>query len=219
MVLKSLSVLPYALPLFLTLVRGYNDWVPIRVETEAGQVTGRLGGGVMMDHCAFVPWMKEAPGAPNVASFYGIPYAEEPTGPLRFAPPKPRVPFGELNATTLPPICPQEPLPLPPWAPHWLPGFSTNEDCLTLNVWTKAPFEQSSARPVLVFIHGGAFIQGNGYTDLGCAFYNGNPIAADAGLVVRTCAHYAYFIMLEDMTVNLQGIVLFMQTYTCAVHT
>jgi len=57
-----------------------------------------------------------------------------------------------------------------------------------LNVWTKVPFSSSlgGSRPVFAFIHGGAFIGGNGYQDFGCAFYDGNSMAANAGLVVVT---------------------------------
>jgi para-nitrobenzyl esterase len=55
-----------------------------------------------------------------------------------------------------------------------------SEDCLYLNVWTKSDF-QSAKRPVLVFIHGGAFMEGSGAVPV----YNGEGLAAK-GLVVVT---------------------------------
>lgn len=143
-----------------------------------------------MDHCLFVPTVKKVPGAPDVATFFGIPYAEQPTGNLRFAPPKPHSSWAPavFNATKMTPICPQNNEILP-GLPKWLPGKSTQEDCLVLNVWTKTPIPEPTSgqlRPVLVFIHGGAFLYGNGYTQLGCSFYNGNHMAASEGLVVVT---------------------------------
>ena len=94
----------------------------------------------------------------DVASFYGIPYAQKSSGLLRFAPPQPRKSWspGVLNATSMSPICPQWSVPamVPPWVPHWVPGFSTEEDCLVVNVWTKTPITTKQLRPVLVFIHG-----------------------------------------------------------------
>eukprot|EP00931_Biecheleriopsis_adriatica_P006268 TRINITY_DN107694_c0_g1_i1.p1 TRINITY_DN107694_c0_g1~~TRINITY_DN107694_c0_g1_i1.p1 ORF type:complete len:578 (-),score=89.93 TRINITY_DN107694_c0_g1_i1:253-1986(-) len=167
-------------------IAGGDDWKPFSVQTQLGEVIGRLGGGALMDHCLFDPLAREAPGSPDVASFYGIPYAEPPVGDLRFAPPKPREAWsGKLQATSFPPICAQ--LPLVSAIPSWMPGWSYNEDCLTLNVWTQVPLPANeSLRPVLVFIHGGGFVTGNGYTEFGCSFYSGNQLAPSEGLVVVT---------------------------------
>lgn len=175
---------------WLTAGRIIQDGQPIRVNTKSGDVEGQVGGGSLMDHCLFVPTVKKVPGAPDVATFFGIPYAEQPTGSLRFAPPQPRSSWAPavFDATKMIPICPQNNEILP-GLPKWLPGKSTQEDCLVLNVWTKAPIPDPTSgqlRPVLVFIHGGAFLYGNGYTQLGCSFYDGNHMAASEGLVVVT---------------------------------
>jgi carboxylesterase type B len=75
-------------------------------------------------------------------------------------------------ATAFGPICPQA----------GGPGTMA-EDCLYLNVWT--PVAGNAARadlPVLVFIHGGAFVEGAGSQP----YYDGTAFARDHGIVVVT---------------------------------
>ena len=87
--------------------------------------------------------------------FAGIPYAAPPVGPLRWQPPQPVAPWpGVHDATKVGPRCIQDE------GSDLEMGRQTDEDCLTLNVWTPPPTEQP--RPVMVWIHGGAFINGNG---------------------------------------------------------
>jgi para-nitrobenzyl esterase len=87
--------------------------------------------------------------------FAGIPYAAPPVGPLRWQPPQPVAPWpGVRDATKVGPRCLQDE------GSDLEMGRQTDEDCLTLNVWTPPPAEEP--RPVMVWIHGGAFINGNG---------------------------------------------------------
>src|ERR1700684_3712959 len=86
--------------------------------------------------------------------FLGIPYAAPPVGPLRWRPPQPAAPWtGIRDATAFAPHCPQPPS-----------GFgvaSTSENCLYLNVFTPADARAGARNlPVMVWIHGGAFIGG-----------------------------------------------------------
>ncbi|HEY3285406.1 MAG TPA: carboxylesterase family protein, partial [Armatimonadota bacterium] len=67
-----------------------------------------------------------------------------------------------------------------PWTKEFIFGNETSEDCLYLNVWTAAK-ASSERRPVLVFIHGGAFTGGSGEV----AVYDGEELAKK-GLVVVT---------------------------------
>jgi carboxylesterase type B len=63
--------------------------------------------------------------ASNANAFLSIPYANLPTGDLRFAPPQPfsgAYPTGGLDATSKPPPCIQfgsEFLEPPPWSEDW----------------------------------------------------------------------------------------------------
>merc|ERR1711981_1400728 len=77
---------------------------------------------------------------------------------LRFRPPAPALAWeGVREATSLPSACPQNP-----------PGgkFEGSEDCLYLNVFTRH-LNPEAKRPVIVFIHGGAFTYGSVNTATG----------------------------------------------------
>ncbi|KAK7793003.1 hypothetical protein R5R35_013184 [Gryllus longicercus] len=85
----------------------------------------------------------------------GIPYAEPPVGPNRFKDAVPAAPWeGERSCSSECSECAQ---PLNPAAGSFSKG---SEDCLCLNVY--APFPLLSGVPVMVWIHGGAFVSGDG---------------------------------------------------------
>jgi para-nitrobenzyl esterase len=109
----------------------------------------------------------------GVQTFLGIPYAAPPVGPLRWRPPAPAPAWpAPRDATRRGPACPQPDM-----------GFAraTSEDCLTLNLWSPTS-ERHVRLPVIVWIHGGAFVQGSG----GDEFNDGAKLAAGAGVVVVT---------------------------------
>jgi para-nitrobenzyl esterase len=105
------------------------------------------------------------PGADAaVVVFKGLPYAAPPTGELRWRPPEPAPAWqGVRRADTFGPICPQH----GPAAgsfyqqEFYLQDEPRSEDCLYLNVWTGAE-SPSERRPVMVWFHGGALIEGSG---------------------------------------------------------
>jgi carboxylesterase type B len=86
-------------------------------------------------------------------SFMGIPYAEAPKGNLRFQPPVKKGAWqGNLNAFNYGPMCMQ---PVNRGEESRL-----DEDCLTLNVFTRSVDNTTALKPVIVFIHGGAYEAG-----------------------------------------------------------
>ena len=94
-------------------------------------------------------------------SFKGIPYAEPPIGKNRWLAPKPIKPWSDVKSCKeFGSICPQNELVYEQEATaDYETGSNQSEDCLTLNVWTS---ELDSNKPVLVWIHGGAYFLGSG---------------------------------------------------------
>ncbi|MFE2548307.1 carboxylesterase/lipase family protein [Streptomyces sp. NPDC059355] len=87
-------------------------------------------------------------------TFEGIPYAAPPTGPLRWRLPRPAAPWTAVRDAGAPGArCVQLPT-------VGQGGPSGSEDCLYLNV--TAPSPGGSGRPVMVWLHGGGFVNGAG---------------------------------------------------------
>ena len=123
-------------------------------DTQQGPVKGREREGVIL--------------------FAGIPYASPPIGNLRFAPPTPADQRTKLlEATQFGLASPQ------------LPGdgltdsheVNWDEDCLTLNICTPKP--DKLKRPVMVWIHGGAYRHGTG----SIPWYDGTRFAKESNIV------------------------------------
>lgn len=128
-------------------------------------------------------------GQPQVVPVYrGIPYAQAPVGVNRWRAPRDTSAV-TLQATAFGSTCPQSILPdtisrspipfVKPVVRDTL-GAGQSENCLFLNVWT--PGAGAAGRPVMVFIHGGAFVLGAGSSPL----YNGAYLAASGNVVVVT---------------------------------
>jgi para-nitrobenzyl esterase len=127
--------------------------------TTAGQVRGTEHGGGLR--------------------FAGIPFAAAPVGERRWSPPQPVEAWddvrdaGEFGMTSV-------------QNPDMLTAFlgmeqePMSEDCLYLNVYT--PAVDDTRRPVLVWIHGGAFIIGSGSTPL----YDGAAMVERGDVVLVT---------------------------------
>ncbi len=135
----------------------------------------------------------------GVAVFKGIPYAAPPFGPNRFQPPQPVQPWnGIRGALNYGPTAPKAPY-FPPFDVLLPEVDIPGEDCLNLNIWTP---ELGSARlPVMVWIHGGAFLNGSGARPT----YNGTRFAQHG--VVCVTINYRLgadgFLYLGDNIANL----------------
>ena len=129
---------------------------PATVETAQGKFAG------LMDKYSSCAW-------------YGIPFAQPPVGKLRLKRPEPPAPHtGVFQATHFGPACLQ--------AESYMAGGkaeSYSEDCLTLNIWRPA---KSGTFPVMMWIYGGAFMEGSGSFDI----YKGSLLAASQDVVVVT---------------------------------
>lgn len=116
--------------------------------------------------------------ANDVIAFKGVPFAAPPVGDLRWKPPQPAAAWeGARDAASYGAICPQK----FPTDDNGVGKQTPAEDCLTLNVWTQTLDRDAKARPVMVWIHGGGFVNGSGTADL----YDGTQLAK-RGVVVVT---------------------------------
>ncbi|XP_034950414.1 esterase FE4-like [Chelonus insularis] len=119
----------------------HNETVEVNVSCDLGRVRGsemtsRLGR--------------------KIYAFRGVRYAEPPVDDLRFKTPVPVKPWTvTFDATQEGPMCPQ------PKDPNRNDPMS--EDCLRLNIYTtQLPTRNSILKPVIVFIHPGAFVVSSG---------------------------------------------------------
>ncbi len=96
----------------------------------------------------------------TVVAFKGIPFAAPPVGPLRWQAPQPVKAWSGVHAANaFGHDCMQLPFPSDA-APL---GTTPAEDCLVLNIWRPAgasPGSRAKARPVVVWIYGGGFVNG-----------------------------------------------------------
>lgn len=138
-------------------------------ETEAGRVAGYLSG--------------------DITIFKGVPYADATGGSARFLPPRPHPGWsGVRSSLHYGPVCPQD-KGRGRWNDEEAFIFQWNdsvedEDCLRLNVWT--PGLDQARRPVMVWLHGGAFAAGSGH-DLPA--FDGENLARRGDVVVVTLNH------------------------------
>lgn len=135
----------------------------------------------------------------GVSAFLGLPYAAGPFGPNRMRPPQPVQAWdGERDATKFGPTVPKGDYP-PQYATLFPEVVIPGEECLNLNVWTPDP--AASGLPVLVWIHGGSFMNGSGSVGA----YNGAAFARDG--IVSVTINYRLsaegFLFLEDGIANL----------------
>src|SRR5262245_55208624 len=117
---------------------------------------------------------------PEVRVFKGVPFAAPPIGDLRWRPPAPAKHWdGVRAAAKFSANCMQRQAGGGAFPPYGGDRSATEmgEDCLYLNIYTTAA-SSSDKRPVMVWIHGGAFTSGAG------AIYQGEDLARKGVVVV-----------------------------------
>jgi para-nitrobenzyl esterase len=132
---------------------------PATLKVDGGEIAGTTADGVRV--------------------YKGIPFAAPPVGDLRWKAPQPVVAWsGVRQADAFGPQCMQQPYPA--GSPYASAPAPTSEDCLYLNVWSAA--RAGDRRPVMVWIHGGAWTRGSGATPT----YDGAALAKKGVVVVTT---------------------------------
>jgi para-nitrobenzyl esterase len=115
----------------------------------------------------------------KVKVWKGIRYAAPPVGELRFRVPQAPQRWTEVaDATAFGPACPQPSFPTMPLDL----GAPQGEDCLSLNVWASSDTEPGDGKPVMVWLHGGAYVLGSASQPL----YDGRRLAGGGDVVVVT---------------------------------
>jgi para-nitrobenzyl esterase len=129
------------------------------VDTTAGQVRGRDHRGVIR--------------------FAGIPFAAPPLGALRFRAPEPHPAWAGVRDALEPgPTSIQNAMLMDQFL--GVASEPQDEDCLFLNVFT--PAADGARRPVMVWIHGGAFVMGSGSSMM----YDASTLVERGDVVVVT---------------------------------
>lgn len=146
-------------------IAGVFATLSLMMAPEADQPTVRIPQGVLIGRADA-----------DVAAFKNIPYAAAPTASRRWRPPGPAPTWrSQRDAGDYGPICIQA----PPGGDPGVGPLPMSEDCLNLNVWR--PAQASQPAPVMVWIHGGALVNGSGTA----ALYDGSALAR-RGMVVVT---------------------------------
>ncbi|HLN74417.1 MAG: carboxylesterase/lipase family protein [Methylococcaceae bacterium] len=125
----------------------------------------------------------------GIFNFRGIPYGADTSGKNRFMPPQPPKPWKDVLpavwwGNTAPQIMDNRYAnAYASFADHWNYD-DVSEDCLKLNIWT--PAIDTKKRPVMVWLHGGGYTNGNGIEQDG---YDGENFSRKGNIVFVSINH------------------------------
>jgi para-nitrobenzyl esterase len=125
----------------------------------------------------------------GINNFLGIPYGADTSGKNRFMPPQKPAPWADIKPTvwwgnSAPQIMEKRySNAYASFVDHWNYD-DVSEDCLKLNVWT--PAVDTQKRPVIVWLHGGGFVNGNAIEQDG---YHGENISRLGNVVFCSLNH------------------------------
>jgi para-nitrobenzyl esterase len=126
----------------------------------------------------------------NIYNFRGIPYGASTAGKNRFMPPQEPEPWDNIYkalwwGNSAPQIMDNRYAnAIASFTDHWNYD-DVSEDCLKLNVWTPS-LSDNKKRPVLVWLHGGGYTNGNGIEQDG---YNGENLSRKGDVVFVSINH------------------------------
>ena len=142
----------------------------------------------------------------GIYNFRGVPYGASTAGENRFMPPREPEPWeGIRPAVFWGDTAPQKTKgkyrnSYSTLVDHWN-YYDVSEDCLMLNIWTPG-LTDNKKRPVLVWLHGGGFTNGNGIEQDG---YNGENISRYGDIVFVSINHRLGPIGFSDLSVAGKG--------------
>ena len=125
----------------------------------------------------------------DIVQFLGVPYGADTSGKNRFMPPQKPAPWSDIKpcvwwGNTAPQIMEKRYAnQYASFVDHWNYD-DVSEDCLKLNVWT--PALDTKKRPVIVWLHGGGFTNGNAIEQDG---YHGENLARMGNVVFVSINH------------------------------